>query len=63
MWQQEDAMGELKSTFDEIDEAAETRAIEEAEAEIDAGHGVPHEQVREWLKKLARGEIVPPPCN
>jgi len=63
MWQQEDAMGELKSTFDEIDEAAETRAIEEAEAEIDAGHGVPHEQVREWLKKLARGEIVPPPCK
>jgi len=56
-------MDEPKSVFDEIDEAAEQRAIEQAEAEIDAGLGVPHERVREWLLKLARGEVVPPPCK
>jgi predicted transcriptional regulator len=39
------------------------RAIAEAEAELDAGKGIPHEKVREWLLKLARGEIIPPPCE
>jgi predicted transcriptional regulator len=33
----------------------------EAEAEIDTGKGVPHERVREWLSKLAKGERLPPP--
>jgi predicted transcriptional regulator len=54
-------MAEQKSVFDEIDEDAEARAIAEAEAEIDAGKGVPHEKVREWLLKLANGEVAPPP--
>jgi predicted transcriptional regulator len=49
-------MDEPKSVSDEIDEDAEQHAIEQAEAEIDAGLGVPHERVREWLLKLARGE-------
>jgi predicted transcriptional regulator len=39
----------------------EARAIAEAEAEIDAGFGVPHEKVRKWLLELARGELKPPP--
>jgi hypothetical protein len=50
-------MAEPRSIFDEIDEQEEARAIAEAEAEIDAGKGVPHEKVREWLRKLAAGEI------
>ncbi len=54
--------GDLKSIFDiEPDEALEARLDAEAEAEIDAGKGVPHEQVREWLSKLAKGERLPPP--
>jgi hypothetical protein len=44
-----------------LDEAEEARLDAVAEAEIEAGHGVPHERVREWLMKLARGEKVPPP--
>jgi hypothetical protein len=50
-----------KSVFDEIDTEIEAQAI--AEAEIDAGKGVPHAKVREWLLKLVKGEIVPPPCK
>jgi predicted transcriptional regulator len=56
-------MAEVRSVFDQIDPEAEARAIAEAEAELDAGKGVPHEKVREWLLKLARGEVTPPPCE
>jgi predicted transcriptional regulator len=56
-------MAETKSVFDEIDADIEARAIAEAEAEIDAGKGVPHAKVREWLLKLAKGEVAPPPCK
>ena len=44
-----------------LDEAEEARLDAEADAEIDAGRGVSHERVREWLLKLAKGEKVPPP--
>jgi predicted transcriptional regulator len=44
-----------------LDEAEEARLDAEADAEIEAGKGVPHEHVREWLLKLARGQKVPPP--
>jgi predicted transcriptional regulator len=33
----------------------------EAEADFAAGRVIPHERVREWLLKLAKGESVPPP--
>ena len=56
-------MAEVKSVVDQIDGEAEARAIAEAEAELDAGKGIPHEKVREWLLKLARGEIARPPCE
>ena len=56
-------MDEAKSVFDEIDPAEEARAIEEAEAEIDAGKGISHSKVRRWLRKLAKGKFVPPPCE
>ena len=53
---------EAKSIFDiPLDAAAEAAADAAAEAEIDAGRGVPHERVREWLLKLGKGERVPPP--
>ena len=55
-------MAGTKSVFDQVDPDIEARAIAEAEAEIDAGKGVPHEKVREWLLKLAEGEVLPPPC-
>ena len=32
-----------------------------AEADFAAGRVVPHERVREWLMRLAKGEKVPPP--
>lgn len=57
------SVAETKSVFDEIDADVEARAIAEAEAEIDAGKGVPHAKVREWLLKLAKGEIAPPQCK
>ena len=58
-----ETMDEAKSIFDEIDEAEEARAIAEAEAEIDAGQGVPHKKVRQWLRKLAKGKVNLPPCK
>jgi predicted transcriptional regulator len=56
-------MPEPKSAFDEIDDNIEARAIAEAEAEIEAGKGVPHAKVRRWLLKLLTGEVIPPPCK
>ena len=51
-----------RSIFDmPPDAAVEKRLDAEAEADYAAGRVVPHERVREWLAKLARGEKVPPP--
>ncbi len=44
-----------------LDDAEEARLDRIADAEIDAGKGVPHEKVRVWLAKLAKGERVDPP--
>jgi predicted transcriptional regulator len=33
----------------------------EAEADFAAGRVIPHERMREWLLKLAKGESVPAP--
>jgi hypothetical protein len=56
------AEAEKKSVFDTPpDEAEEARRGAKADAQIDAGKGVPHEQAREWLLKLGRGERVSPP--
>ena len=56
-------MTEPKSTLHETDEESEKRAIEKARAEIAAGKGVPHQKVREWLRKLRDGRAEPPPCR
>ncbi len=54
---------DAKSIFDiEPDAADEARLDALADAEIDAGLGVPHERVRAWLLKLAKGERAPPPA-
>jgi predicted transcriptional regulator len=53
---------ESKSIFDiEPDAATEARLDAEAEAAYKAGRVVPHERVRDWLTRLAKGERVPPP--
>jgi predicted transcriptional regulator len=53
---------DVESIFDlPPDEAAEVAADAAADAEIEAGQGVPHEVVREWLLKLGKGEKIPPP--
>ena len=50
------------SVFDMApDEAEEAHLDAQANAEIEAGQGVPHELVRAWLLKLAKCERVPPP--
>ncbi len=57
-------MAEIKSLFDlPLDEAEEARLDAAARADIEAGKGVPHERVREWLEKLKAGERVPPPTS
>jgi plasmid stabilization system protein ParE len=43
------------------DAAAEARLDAEAESDVAAGRVVPQGRVREWLKRLANGEKVPPP--
>jgi len=43
-------------------EREERRLDALADAEIDAGKGVPHDKVRAWLARLAKGEKVPPPA-
>ncbi len=56
------ADNEVASVFETpLDDAEEARLDAQAEAEIEAGHGVPHERVRGWLLKLAEGQILPPP--
>jgi predicted transcriptional regulator len=53
---------EVNSIFDiEPDASHEARLDAEAEAAVREGRVVPHERVREWLIKLARGEREPPP--
>ncbi len=55
-------MADSNSIFDlEPDEAHDARLDAEAEAAYAAGRIVPHDKVREWLLKLAKGERVPPP--
>jgi len=51
----------METIFDEIDEDAEARAIAEAEADIDAGRFVPHEQVVKWLRFLGTPDELPCP--
>ncbi len=53
-------MAESASLFDQVDEAAEARAVAKARAEIAAGQGVPHDKVVEWLQSW--GTTNEKPC-
>ena len=55
-------MVEPKSVFDDINDEAEKRAIEEAEADVAAGRLVPHEKVIEWLKSWGTPDERPAPA-
>lgn len=53
---------EVDSIFDiEPDQELEARRDAEAWAAVAEGRVVPHERVREWLKKLEKGIREPPP--
>lgn len=54
-------MANPASIFDQVDDEAKRQAVEQGIAEAEAGLGIPHETVSEWLKKLAKGERAPPP--
>ncbi len=55
-------MANSNAIFDvDPDAALEAQLDAEAEAAYAAGRVVPHEKVRKWLLKLAKGERVPPP--
>jgi predicted transcriptional regulator len=51
------------SFFDEIDEAAEAAADAEGLAQLDAGEGVPHEEVAAWLKTWGTPDEGPAPAK
>lgn len=52
------------SIFDlEADASLEARLDAEAEADHAAGRILPHDQVADWLERLAKGERAPPPVS
>jgi predicted transcriptional regulator len=58
---QPDSFEEEASIFDQVDEEAETRAIEEAEAAIREGRVISHEAMVRWLKSWGTPDELPPP--
>lgn len=53
-------MTQPETIFDDADEAIEEAAIARANAQIEAGEGIPHKIVGEWLKRLASGDLAAP---
>lgn len=49
--------------FDIVDDEAERLAEEAANADVEAGRGVPHERVREWLKTVGTPDQKPTPYS
>jgi predicted transcriptional regulator len=54
------AKAKTKTIF-EADNAAETHAIKEAEADVAAGRLVPHEEVVKWLRSWGTPNELPCP--
>jgi predicted transcriptional regulator len=54
-------MADPASIFDPEDENAEERALIEAEAQLDAGQGVPWADVKRWLESWGKPDELPPP--
>jgi predicted transcriptional regulator len=55
-------MAKPKAVFEELDEEAEGRTVEEAEADIAAGRLIPHDEVVEWLKTWGTANERPAPA-
>ncbi|HEY0832514.1 MAG TPA: hypothetical protein VGE72_01285 [Azospirillum sp.] len=51
--------GQFRSDTEDAD--AREQAVAEARAQLDAGRGVPHEAVCDWLQDLAAGRRRPTP--
>ena len=49
------------TVFEPADDAAEARAIAEAEAQVLAGKVISHDAVRRWLKSWGTPDELPPP--
>lgn len=49
------------SLFDEIDDEAEERALDEAEADLAAGRVISHEAMTRWLLSWGTPDELPPP--
>jgi predicted transcriptional regulator len=49
------------SIFDQIDEVAEERALEEAETAYAAGQVISHEAMTRWLESWGKPDELPPP--
>jgi predicted transcriptional regulator len=49
------------SVFDDIDDAVEERAMEEAEAAYAAGRVISHEAMTKWLASWGTPGELPPP--
>lgn len=47
--------------YDEIDEEAEIRALEEAEQAITEGRTVSHDAVMRWVASWGKPDELPPP--
>lgn len=56
-------MDDPKTLFDEIDDEAEERALDEAEADVATGRLVPHEDVVEWLRSWGTTQEIPCPVK
>jgi len=49
------------SIFEQIDDAAEARALDQAEADIAAGRVISHEAVMAWLRSWGTANELPRP--
>jgi predicted transcriptional regulator len=54
-------VAKIKTIFD-IDKEAEARAIAEAEADVEAGRVVPHDEVVKWLRSWGKPDELPCPA-
>jgi predicted transcriptional regulator len=54
-------MAKMQTIVGKLDQDAEKRAIDEAEADVAAGRVVPHEDVVEWLRSWGTPDELPCP--
>ena len=54
-------MAEPASIFEDLDEAAEARAIATARTDVAAGRVIPHEDVVRWLQSWGKPDELPCP--